>query len=149
MLEEAAELGATAVDAVAGVVTDAAEEVAHAVEAVAEEVGAAPGKSSGVSCKVRSLLFLRHCVLFEFEPRAALRPTSIDADPAQEGDMLPKGIKLQNQDGDEVDLDSAFAAAKYTVIFCYPKASTGGCTNQACAFRDSFSEVRQSRRRRT
>ena len=59
--------------------------------------------------------------------------------------MLPKGIKLQNEQGEEVDLDTIFASKKATVLFCYPKANTGGCTTQACNFRDSFSEVRECR----
>ena len=58
---------------------------------------------------------------------------------------FPKvGIKapafsLLNQDGDEVDLKKI--KDKIIVLYFYPKASTPGCTTQACGIRDSKKEL--------
>ncbi|MBE5963037.1 MAG: thioredoxin-dependent thiol peroxidase [Lachnospiraceae bacterium] len=57
--------------------------------------------------------------------------------------MLQAGIKapdftLQDKDGKEVSLHDFMG--KKVVLYFYPKDSTPGCTKQACAFRDSFSE---------
>ena len=58
---------------------------------------------------------------------------------------FPKvGIKapvfsLLNQDGEEVDLKKI--KDKIIVLYFYPKASTPGCTTQACGIRDSKKEL--------
>lgn len=44
---------------------------------------------------------------------------------------------LMNQDGSEVSLKS-FKGKKNVVLYFYPKASTPGCTTQACGIRDSL-----------
>lgn len=54
------------------------------------------------------------------------------------GDMAP-AFELQNQDGQLVKL-SDFRGKK-VILFAYPKASTPGCTTQACGFRDQFPKV--------
>lgn len=51
------------------------------------------------------------------------------------GDIAPD-FELVNQDGVPVKL-SDFRGRR-VVIFAYPKASTSGCTTQACGFRDQF-----------
>ena len=58
--------------------------------------------------------------------------------------MLEVGMKapeftLQDQDGREVSL--ADYRGKKVVLYFYPKASTPGCTRQACAFAASLSEI--------
>ncbi|HUE00745.1 MAG TPA: thioredoxin-dependent thiol peroxidase [Bryobacteraceae bacterium] len=53
----------------------------------------------------------------------------------KEGDPAPK-IKLQTDTGEPFDLDSV--QGKKAVLFFYPKASTPGCTVEACEFRDTF-----------
>lgn len=50
-----------------------------------------------------------------------------------------ESIKLLNQESVEIDLLEV-ASANGVVIFFYPKASTPGCTSQACLFRDSYAE---------
>jgi peroxiredoxin Q/BCP len=45
-------------------------------------------------------------------------------------------FKLQNQDGETVDLKE-YLGKKNIVLYFYPKASTPGCTVQACGIRDS------------
>lgn len=62
------------------------------------------------------------------EAPASAKPTAPAAGPGgsskilKEGDKLPK-IKLENQEGDEVDV-SSLAGEKGVVIFLYPKVST-------------------------
>ena len=56
------------------------------------------------------------------------------------GDQAP-GIKLQTHEGKSFDLQSR--KGQWTVLYFYPKADTPGCTKQACAFRDSISEIRK------
>ena len=51
------------------------------------------------------------------------------------GNLAP-AFSLQNQQGDKVSLKD-FKAKKNVVIYFYPKASTPGCTIQACGIRDS------------
>lgn len=45
-------------------------------------------------------------------------------------------FSLPNQDGQTVRLSDL--RGQPVVIFVFPKAFTGGCTTQACAFRDQF-----------
>lgn len=51
------------------------------------------------------------------------------------GEMAPD-FELPNQNGDMVKL-SDFRGQR-VLLFAYPKAGTGGCTTQACGFRDEF-----------
>lgn len=53
------------------------------------------------------------------------------------GDLAPV-FTLPDSQGKEVSL--ADFKGKKVVLYFYPKDSTPGCTRQACAFRDSFSE---------
>jgi peroxiredoxin Q/BCP len=49
-------------------------------------------------------------------------------------------LKVSDHEGKEVDL-SAELATGYTLVFFYPKASTPGCTKQACSLRDAFADL--------
>jgi peroxiredoxin Q/BCP len=53
----------------------------------------------------------------------------------KEGDKAPD-IQLQTDTGEAFDLKSL--RGKKVVLFFYPKASTPGCTVEACEFRDTF-----------
>jgi thioredoxin-dependent peroxiredoxin len=53
----------------------------------------------------------------------------------KEGDIAP-AIQLQTDTGEAFDLKSV--RGKKVVLFFYPKASTPGCTVEACEFRDTF-----------
>ena len=53
----------------------------------------------------------------------------------KEGDTAPK-IHLQTDTGEPFDLDAV--RGRKVVLFFYPKASTPGCTVEACEFRDTF-----------
>lgn len=52
------------------------------------------------------------------------------------GDRAPD-FTLPAQDGSEVSLKD-FIGKKNVVLYFYPKDNTGGCTREACAFRDSY-----------
>lgn len=49
-------------------------------------------------------------------------------------ESLAPNFSLLNQDGHEIDLKSY--RGKNVVVYFYPKASTPGCTTQACGIRD-------------
>ncbi len=53
----------------------------------------------------------------------------------KEGDQAPD-IQLETDTGASFRLDSV--RGKQVVLFFYPKASTPGCTVEACEFRDTF-----------
>lgn len=54
------------------------------------------------------------------------------------GDKAP-AFSLPDADGKKVSL--ADYKGRHVVVYFYPAASTPGCTKQACAFRDSLSEL--------
>lgn len=54
------------------------------------------------------------------------------------GNKAP-AFSLKNQDGEKVTL-SSFVGSKNVVVYFYPKASTPGCTVQACGIRDTRAE---------
>ncbi|KAM0755865.1 AhpC-TSA-domain-containing protein [Meredithblackwellia eburnea MCA 4105] len=55
------------------------------------------------------------------------------------GDLVPD-VTLKNEDGEDVSLGALYKD-NGLVIFSYPKASTPGCTTQACNFRDTYDEI--------
>ena len=55
----------------------------------------------------------------------------------KEGDKAPP-IRLKTDSGDDFDLDGA--KGKKVVLFFYPRASTPGCTIEACEFRDDYKQ---------
>jgi peroxiredoxin Q/BCP len=56
------------------------------------------------------------------------------------GDHAP-ALKLKTDQGTIFNLQSR--KGQWTVLYFYPKAGTPGCTKQACAFRDSISQIRK------
>ena len=56
------------------------------------------------------------------------------------GDKLPE-FELLNQDG--VKVQSKSFLGKKLIIFFYPKASTPGCTTEACNLNDNLAELTQ------
>lgn len=61
----------------------------------------------------------------------------------EEGDEVPD-VVLKNQEGEEASLKSVVQQNKVVVVFAYPKASTPGCTKQACGFRDNYEELKKN-----
>ena len=58
----------------------------------------------------------------------------------QVGDALPEFIGT-NQNGEQID--SQKLKGKKLVVFFYPKASTPGCTAEACNLRDNYSVLKK------
>jgi peroxiredoxin Q/BCP len=56
------------------------------------------------------------------------------------GEQAPD-FALLNQDGNTIRLSDY--RGKKVVLFAYPKASTSGCTTQACGFRDRFPKIQE------
>jgi len=55
------------------------------------------------------------------------------------GNLAP-AFSLQNQDGETVSLKD-FKGKKGVILYFYPRASTPGCTMQACGLRDVHGEL--------
>lgn len=55
------------------------------------------------------------------------------------GNLAP-AFSLKNQNGETVSLKD-FKGRKNVVLYFYPKASTPGCTTQACGMRDAVGEL--------
>jgi peroxiredoxin Q/BCP len=55
------------------------------------------------------------------------------------GDKAPS-FKTLADDGSTWDVNN-FIGKKYIVVYFYPAAMTGGCTKQACAYRDMQTEI--------
>ncbi len=56
----------------------------------------------------------------------------------QVGDKCPS-FSLPNQRGETVNIND-LVGEKLLVIYFYPKDETGGCTAEACSFRDSYED---------
>lgn len=54
------------------------------------------------------------------------------------GDPAP-GFTLADADGNDVALSDY--RGRWVIVYFYPRASTPGCTKQACDFRDSLAEL--------
>ena len=56
------------------------------------------------------------------------------------GEKVPNFTAL-DQDGEKWTLKSNLKKAEYLVVYFYPAAFTGGCTAQACSYRDQKGEL--------
>ena len=56
------------------------------------------------------------------------------------GDRVPN-FKVNDQDGNSISSDDY--KGKKWIVFFYPKASTPGCTAEACNLRDNYSELQK------
>jgi len=56
------------------------------------------------------------------------------------GDKVPNFTSL-DQDGSKWVLKKELKSADYLVVYFYPAAFTGGCTKQACSYRDQKGEL--------
>ncbi|KAF2117742.1 thioredoxin-like protein [Lophiotrema nucula] len=69
-------------------------------------------------------------------------PAALPASAPKVGDSITLagfGGEIETHDGTKTTLEQLVGDSKGGVIlFTYPKASTPGCTNQACLFRDSY-----------
>ncbi|GHC52182.1 thioredoxin-dependent thiol peroxidase [Ulvibacter litoralis] len=62
-------------------------------------------------------------------------------DTLKEGSKVPN-FTVNDQDGNPISLTDY--AGKKLVVFFYPKASTPGCTNEACNLRDHYKELQDA-----
>ncbi|AJP39454.1 AHL_G0027240.mRNA.1.CDS.1 [Saccharomyces cerevisiae] len=58
------------------------------------------------------------------------------------GDPIPD-LSLLNEDNDSISLKKIAEDNRVVVFFVYPKASTPGCTRQACGFRDNYEDLKK------
>jgi peroxiredoxin Q/BCP len=56
------------------------------------------------------------------------------------GEKVPN-FKTTNQDGEKWVLKKTLKESDYLVLYFYPAAFTGGCTKQACSYRDQKGEL--------
>ena len=81
---------------------------------------------------MKTKLFLAALLLSAATTLFAALPKAGDAAPQFEG---------QDQDGKTVKL-ADFAGKKIVLLYFYPKDFTGGCTKEACGFRDRMGELK-------
>jgi peroxiredoxin Q/BCP len=62
---------------------------------------------------------------------------------AELGEKVPSFTAI-DQDGDKWTLKKQLKSADYLVVYFYPAAFTGGCTKQACAYRDQKGELEKA-----
>ena len=79
---------------------------------------------------MKTKLFLAALLLSATTTLFAALPKAGDAAPQFEG---------QDQDGKTIKL-ADFAGKKIVLLYFYPKDFTGGCTKEACSFRDGFED---------
>ncbi|MEO5958729.1 MAG: redoxin domain-containing protein [Opitutaceae bacterium] len=63
-----------------------------------------------------------------------------NAEPLKVGDNAPVVSALTDA-GTTLNLGDVYKKNKYTVVWFYPKALTGGCTKQGCSLRDGKAEL--------
>jgi len=66
--------------------------------------------------------------------------TSLTFSQVDLGNKVPN-FKTLDQDGKKWTLKSTLKKSEYLVIYFYPAAFTGGCTAQACSYRDQKGEL--------
>ncbi|KAI1817419.1 AhpC-TSA-domain-containing protein [Poronia punctata] len=70
------------------------------------------------------------------------KPSVGDIIPLSDDDNNNFGGQIVTNDGTKTSLKDLVDKSKSgVVLFTYPKASTGGCTNQVCLFRDSYTDL--------
>jgi len=68
--------------------------------------------------------------------------TNLFADSLKVGDDAPV-VSALTDSGATLNLGDVYKANKYTVVWFYPKALTGGCTKQGCSLRDAATDLTQ------
>ena len=66
--------------------------------------------------------------------------TAISFSQTSLGEKIPNFTAI-DQDGDKWVLKKQIKSADYLVVYFYPAAFTGGCTKQACSYRDQKGEL--------
>jgi peroxiredoxin Q/BCP len=71
-----------------------------------------------------------------------LKPRSAKAELLKQGDLAPDFSTQAVVDGQVVPVKLTDYRGHKVVLYFYPKDNTPGCTKEACAFRDGFSELK-------
>jgi len=83
--------------------------------------------------------------VFTGSPKASSKMTEAPVAQVAVGDVVDLetfGGEIQTHDGGKTTLKTLVEESKSgVVLFTYPKASTPGCTTQACLFRDSYTPL--------
>ncbi|KAK4973968.1 thioredoxin peroxidase dot5 [Elasticomyces elasticus] len=81
----------------------------------------------------------------EHAPESSSSKTAAKSGPPKTGDSIELagfGGEVETHDGKKVTLSTLVDESEAgVVLFTYPKASTPGCTKQACLFRDSYTAL--------
>lgn len=91
-------------------------------------------------CKTKNLIKMKHIYFTAFLLIGfAISAFSQNQGILSVGDKAPV-FKTLADDGSTWDLNE-YIGKKYIVVYFYPAAMTGGCTKQACAYRDMKTEI--------
>jgi thioredoxin-dependent peroxiredoxin len=66
--------------------------------------------------------------------------SKLSAESLNVGDAAPV-VSALSDSGETINLGDVYAKNRYTVVWFYPKALTGGCTKQGCSLRDASAEL--------
>jgi len=73
--------------------------------------------------------------------KASPAPATSASDHKKESGSVPE-VTLTNEDEEKVVLKDVLDKSGI-VLFSYPKANTGGCTTQACGYRDIYADIQK------
>lgn len=68
--------------------------------------------------------------------------SKLGAEPLKIGDPAPV-VSATADDGSTLNLGEVYQQNKYTLVWFYPKALTGGCTKQGCSLRDASADLKK------
>src|SRR5687768_4920788 len=64
------------------------------------------------------------------------------AEPIKVGEKAPT-VAATTDEGKTLDLGDVYTKNKYTLVWFYPRALTGGCTKQGCSLRDAAADLKK------
>lgn len=68
--------------------------------------------------------------------------SKLGAEPLKVGQAAPV-ISATTDSGSTLNLGDVYKQNKYTLVWFYPKALTGGCTKQGCSLRDASADLKK------
>lgn len=104
--------------------------------ATAEDAPAAATEEGGVKKRARKATAKKDKDTAAEGDEAEASPAP-SLSPIELGDPLPS-LVLKNEKDEDIQIADLVDETNGVVLFLVPKADTPGCTNQACAFRDSY-----------
>ena len=64
------------------------------------------------------------------------------AEPIKVGEKAPT-VAATTDEGNTLNLGEVYKKNKYTLVWFYPRALTGGCTKQGCSLRDAAADLKK------